>query len=275
MNPFEDQHTASDNPFTDSSIINSSNINEPTFISQTIPVPLQEKPSQRELDLIQREAEINRREAELNLKQKQLDQHGLHPPNWPLFYPVIYHDIQTDISEDNQLFVTRAYKYWILTVCNLVFNMFSVFLLLIVPGGDVTSAATDFGVSLVYCFTISASSFVLWYRPLYLGYKQTSSLYLTIALLFGGFHILFCFYMAIGFVGSGSGGFINMFLAFASGKVFVGVLFAIDLSIWLLMGLVCLYGWKTVHGYYRASGMTLESAKNSVVASGINQAVSV
>ncbi|KAJ3085440.1 hypothetical protein HK100_009046, partial [Physocladia obscura] len=51
----------------------------------------------REAELRRREEELSAREAELEQQQNALRAHGLHPPNWPSLYPLVYHDIDAEV----------------------------------------------------------------------------------------------------------------------------------------------------------------------------------
>ncbi|KAJ3226050.1 hypothetical protein HK099_005635 [Clydaea vesicula] len=193
--------------------------------------------SKREEELKRREEELAQRERALRSEQDSMRQHGFHPPNWPFFYPYIYLDINEEIPEIHRGTVSKIYKFWLATVGNLLFNMLVCFILLVSPtangGAQSPTVATDFGVALMYCFTITAASFFLWYRPIYNGYMKENSLYFR-------------------FATSGSAGFINLLGAFAAGKVFGGVMCIIDFAVWLTLGFVGLWTWKDVHHHYRA-----------------------
>jgi hypothetical protein len=41
----------------------------------------------------------------------------------------------------------------------------------------IPNGAADMGVSLGYCFTITAASFLLWYRPIYNAFMKEMSMY--------------------------------------------------------------------------------------------------
>jgi len=41
----------------------------------------------------------------------------------------------------------------------------------------IPNGAADLGVSLGYCFTITAASFLLWYRPVYNAFMKEMSMY--------------------------------------------------------------------------------------------------
>lgn len=172
------------------------------------------------------------------------------------------------------------YRYWLATVGLLLWNVVTCFTILISPGmGDISKAASDFGTSLFYALFITfdlanfrAASLYSWYRPVYSGYMKENSLYFTIFMLFFGFHILYCAYMLIGFSGSGSGGIINLLVAFSSGRIVAGVFCCIDTAGWAVGLGYGVWIYKTVHAHYKSAGHSIESARNDIVGIGVRTA---
>jgi hypothetical protein len=164
--------------------------------------------------------------------------------------------------------------------------MLSCLILLITPaanGGDVSKSATDFGVALMYLFTVTIASLYLWYRPVYSGYMKgtcnifntlENALYFSIFLLFFTFHILFTAYMTLGFSGSGSAGIINMISAFAIGKVVAGVFCAVTSAGWFLSTLSGIWIMKHVYAHFKERGLSIEDARKDIVGIGIREGVS-
>lgn len=137
----------------------------------------------KEEELRKREEDLLAREKQLRQQQEALAKVGYHPPNWPPFKPLIYHDIDVEIPESEQKTVRGLYHLWLGLEGTLIFNVLSTFFILIAPNG-LSSGPTEFGVSFVYIFTISACSFFLWYRPVYNAYMKESSLYYCKSKLF-------------------------------------------------------------------------------------------
>lgn len=72
---------------------------------------------------------------------------------------------------------------------------------------DLCAAATDdssagLSASLGFLVFISIFSFVLWYYPIYNGWrrvnKRGAAILFYTYFIFGGFHLLYCLYMTIG-----------------------------------------------------------------------------
>ncbi|KAI9207258.1 scamp family-domain-containing protein [Polychytrium aggregatum] len=266
-------HPAADFSIPMTSQLPSSSTSASTQLPTSIPSKTDAALSAKEQDLLRRERELAAREATLRQKTEALERSGLHPPNWPPFYPYIYHDIDVEVPEKSRPLMWNIYRFWLATVAFLIFNMFSCLTLLLSHPSNLPAVATDFGVSIVYMFFISAASFYLWYRPIYSAFKTDNSLYFYIFLLFNGAHIAFCFYMGVGIPGAGSAGFINMLAALSDGKIVAGVFCIISLSGWICGGLASLYLWKQVHDFNRAAGHTLEGARNEAVSMGVRSGV--
>jgi hypothetical protein len=95
------------------------------------------------------------------------------------------------------------------------------------------------------------------------------SFLLDIFLLFEGFHILFSIYMAIGFSGSGSGGFINMIAAFGNSSVVTGVFCSINAGVWSALAVVGTWLWTAVHTHTKHGGHSMDKAKLQVATMGL------
>ncbi|KAL2911478.1 Vacuolar protein sorting-associated protein 70 [Polyrhizophydium stewartii] len=269
-NPFaiddSDLHT---NPFADPAIADALDTpaGRPEYQHYSAAAPA------REEQLRKREAELAERERELRQQQEDLRRQGVHPPNWPPFYPLVHHDIDVAIAEDKRPAVRRLYQYWLAACGLLVLNMATLLIIMFSHPDNMNFIPGDFGVALVYVFFMSTASFATWYFPAYLGFKNNSSLYSYIFLLFHGFHILFLCYMAVGIPGSGSAGLITVLAVFGGGRPIAGVFAAIVFAGWVLSAMYSIVLWKTVRDFTLRSGLTLENARNEAVSAGIRSGV--
>jgi hypothetical protein len=171
-NPFASSHSLSD-PFDD-------------------PAPSQADAARLEA-IRQREADLDRRERELSERAEIIKHHGKN--NWPFFFPLIYHDISEEIPEASRPLITRLYQLWLVLFGTLILNMIACIFILIAGSPD---GGRDVGAAIGYLFIISATSFLLWYRPIYNGYMKEQALYYYFYFFFCGFHLLFSVYMIIG-----------------------------------------------------------------------------
>ncbi|KAJ3207800.1 hypothetical protein HDU67_007212 [Dinochytrium kinnereticum] len=214
----------------------------------------------KEEELKKREEELAAREQALREHQENLRSHGLNLPNWPPFYPLIYHNIQDEIPETSRPLMTRIYRYWLATIGVFFVNMIGCLSLLI--SHSTYYGASDFGISLIYFFTMSALSFYLWYRPAYWAFQKDSA-------LFFWFHFLFAAYMSVGLPGSGSGGIINMITVLSGGKIGAAVICIFSTVGWLLDAVGAFFLWTTVNVHTKKGGHSLESARTQAVTMGV------
>ncbi|KAI9225200.1 MAG: scamp family-domain-containing protein [Piptocephalis tieghemiana] len=287
-NPFkDDHHSGQDDPFADPSITHAlttqashdggATLHDPepystsksgskpggsqgySSVSDSVDAVLD---GEREAELRRREEELKRREEELSQRQEEMRLHGGgKPPNFPPFYPFMYHDIDVEIPEASRKVVRYIFWAWIGTLLTMVWNAVSCFLILVSHATGVTTGGSDFGVSFVYIFTISISSFFLWYRPAYNAFMKERSLYYYFYFVFNGFHIAFSYYMLVGIPGSGSAGLINTISMLSDGKVLAGIFGLIDSIFWAAGGTGNLWLYKLVHRHYREEGHTFADAK--------------
>ncbi|RKP05440.1 scamp family-domain-containing protein, partial [Thamnocephalis sphaerospora] len=217
-----------------------------------------------------REAELRRREEELAERERRLREEAeairtapgvLRAPNFPPFYPMYYLDIDVEIPEMERPLMRNMFRSWLGTLVILLWNAVACFLILVSHATGVNTGATDFGVAFMYCISITAASFYLWYRPIYNGYMKERSMYYYIFFIFNGFHIGFQYYMTIGIPGSGSAGIINTISMLSDGRVVAGVFGVIASGLWAAGGTFSLYLYRHVHHHYRVQGHTFADAK--------------
>ncbi|KAJ3329477.1 hypothetical protein HDU76_007822, partial [Blyttiomyces sp. JEL0837] len=221
----------------------------------------------KEEELRRREEELERREQGLRQQEDAMRSSGFKVPNWPPFYPLIYHDIDDEVPEDLRPTVRRIYYFWLGTVGQLILNMIACLALLI--SHATTSGASDFGISLIYCFTITAMSFYLWYRPVYVAFCKDSSLFFYIFLLFEGFHVLYAGYMAVGLPGSGSAGLINFIAVLSYGNYGAAAICVLSLAGWIADALFASWMWTAVSIHTKRGGHSLNTARTQAVQMGV------
>eukprot|EP00842_Homolaphlyctis_polyrhiza_P006680 jgi/Hompol1/7012/HPOL_002825-RA len=215
--------------------------------------------SQRDIELDTREAELRVREAKLSAREKEVGDY--HPPNWPPFRPVVYHDILNDIPKNGQWLVKRVFLGWYLAVATFLINFIAAFSLLVTKAD---SAGGTFGISLVMLVLGVPVSFMLWYRSLYEGVKHDRSMSFMLFFFNYSAHLAIMALMAIGIPGWGGAGFIYMFAQF-SNNLGSGVLCLIATACFVFQ---CVYGlWqiKATHAYWRSQGLTTDQARNQAV----------
>ncbi|KAJ3023385.1 UNVERIFIED_CONTAM: hypothetical protein HDU68_008636 [Siphonaria sp. JEL0065] len=274
MNPFDDDA----NPFSDPAV--SQGLNAPHGYSMPtehvvrMETTAPASTSTATADLAAKEAELRRREEALAAREQNVQSqeaalraHGLHPPNWPPFYPLIYHDIDTEVPAASRPTITKIYKYWLATCGVLAINLVGT--LAILASHSTTTGGSDFGGALIYCFTISALSFFAWYRPIYTAFSKDSSLFFYIFLLFEGLHILFAAYMTVGLPGSGSAGIINLLQVLTDGKYVSAAFCILSTAAWGFDALFGFWLWVEVNQHVKRGGHSLDSARAQAVQMGV------
>ncbi|KAJ3307599.1 hypothetical protein HDU76_004512 [Blyttiomyces sp. JEL0837] len=230
-----------------------------------------------------KEEELKKREAELAAREAKLreDERKNIPrvPNFPFFWPVMFHNIEVDIPASNQPMMRKLFKRLLFTPFILTTNMAAAFAVMIShPAGD-TSSGRDFGVSIMYFFLVSITSFFLWYRPAYTAYMRESSMYFSIYFLFGMIHIIFDIYMTLGIPGSGSAGVINAISAASDEKYVAGIMSCVNSVFWIIGSGISIYLYRQTHLHYRSRGLTAEDAQKeaakNVAGTGILQGMFV
>ncbi|KAL8228834.1 hypothetical protein R6Q57_013734 [Mikania cordata] len=225
---------------------------------------------EKEKELQAREAELKRREEELKRREEAIAQVKLviEDKNWPPFYPVIHHDIATEIPIHLQKIQYVAFGSWLGLMICLAWNFVAVTAAWLQGQGT-----SIWLLAIIYIITGVPGSYFLWYRPLYRAMRTDS------ALKFGFFfityicHITFCGFAALAppfFIeGKSLAGILPAldyltWNATLAGVYFVGFgLFALEttISIWVI---------QQVYLYFRGSGkateMKNEATKRSILA---------
>ncbi|KAL1407767.1 hypothetical protein Q8F55_007201 [Vanrija albida] len=186
----------------------------------------------RAQELEQKQRELEARERQLQEREAEVEQ---LKPNWPPFIPFLVHRIEL-VPADQQKSAKLTYTYWLSLVLALVLN-FVVSLLHLFVGGSVGGLIS----SAVFLVFITIFSFVLWYYPIYTGWrrlnKRGAAILFYMFFIFFAFHIIFCLYMAIGVGAGGSGGLYSTIVLMID-KHWVAGIFGIITSIFWIFQLV-------------------------------------
>lgn len=201
-------------------------------------------------DLARRERELEERERELDARTEHMRKFGRN--NWPPFYPLIYHDIDSEIPPDSQEVMKHLYYLWLLWSATLVWNLPTMVLMAIYAGGNFIGAV-------FYLVLLIPLSFVLWYRPVYNGLMKEHSLFYYVYFLFAGFHLLFSAYAIIGYPSSGCGGIWSVVHAFSNKKILAGVFAVISTAGFSVQGLGNLWYYRVVRVSYSPRFMNTTS----------------
>ncbi|KAK8503055.1 hypothetical protein V6N12_011315 [Hibiscus sabdariffa] len=175
------------------------------------------KHKQRELEA--KEAEIRRREEEVRKKEEALAKAGvfLDVKNWPPFFPIMHHDITTEIPD----YLHR-----------MQYVAFATFLG--VPG-----------------------AYFLWYRPLYRACRKDSAFWFGWFFMFYMIHICFCIFAAVAppifYQGLSFPGVLSA-LYVMSRNGYVGIFYFVGFGLFCAETLLSIWVIQRVYRYFRGTG---------------------
>lgn len=215
-------------------------------------------------EIRRKEAELEQRERNLGTREEQVKNYGKN--NWPPFYPIFYHDIDQEVPPEKRADVTTIYRGWLFLVAVLAWNLLTTVFLLT---SGASGGGSDLGSGIFYLPVITILSFLLWYRPVYNAYAKEHSIFYLLYFVFGGFHVLFCFYMLIGIPATGSAGLINTISAFGRGSIITGVFGIIATTGWAALAFGNAWMWKAVWKHWHDKGHTFDQAKTEFATSGL------
>ncbi|KAF2283197.1 hypothetical protein GH714_043527 [Hevea brasiliensis] len=205
------------------------------------------KSKERELQV--KEAELKKREQELKRREDAIARAGIviEEKNWPPFFPIIHHDISTEIPIHLQRMQYVAFTTLLgLFVC-LLWNIVAV----------TTAWIKGEGVP---------GAYVMWYRPLYRAMRTDS------ALKFGWFflayliHIGFCIFAAVAppvvFKGKSLAGIFPA-IDLLGKHVLVGIFYVIGFVCFCIESLLSIWVIQQVYMYFRGSGKAAEMKREA------------
>ncbi|KAL2917464.1 hypothetical protein HK105_203130 [Polyrhizophydium stewartii] len=193
--------------------------------------------------------------------QRERETGDYHPPNWPSFRPLVYHDIENDIPKNGQWLVKRVYTAWWLAAITFIINFIAAFALLIKKADG---AGATFGMSLLLLVLGVPFSFVFWYRALYDGVKRDSSIKFMFFFFNYAVHLAAMGIFAIGITGWGGAGVIYTLSMFST-DMGAAVLCLIASCCFIFQIIYGLWQVKAVHGYWRSKGLTTEQARDQAI----------
>jgi secretory carrier-associated membrane protein len=156
--------------------------------------------TQRELELDAREAQLNFRENKVKEQEAKMAKYGWHPPNWPPFRPVLYHDIEEEIPGPGKRIVWHMYYYWLYTLVLYFVNVWGCLMQLSFKVGG---GGTSFGLSILFMVIGPLFGWTFWYRNLYNGVKRDNSLEYVMYFLGYFIHLCAVLLFALGLPNSG------------------------------------------------------------------------
>ncbi|KAG2435137.1 hypothetical protein HXX76_007222 [Chlamydomonas incerta] len=184
---------------------------------------------------------LRRKEAELAAKEKQLKEleakltaagATIKKKNWPICYPILYHDIAEEIPAQARRIVREGYMTWYgLCIC-LLWNWFCTCVML---GTNANQKVPSWFLGLLYMLLGIPLSWWLWYKRLYNGAKVDSALGFVWFFVWFAVHTAFCIWAAIAVPFSANqwsfAGFVTAMNALDKGN-FPGIVYLVGAGCW-------------------------------------------
>ncbi|CAO2200580.1 unnamed protein product [Urochloa humidicola] len=208
----------------------------------TIDIPL-EDPKKKERELLSWEKDLKRREQDIKRREDAMNRAGVtvEVRNWPEFYPIIHHDIASEIPIHAQKLQYTAFASWLGLIACLTWNFFAVL-------------AESIHSEVIYAISGCPLSYILWYRPLYRAMRTDSVVTFGQFFVFYSIHVGFCVIAAIAppiiFKGKTLTG-ILVAIEVLAGDMFTGILYFIGFVLFTLESLISIWVLERVYMYFR------------------------
>ncbi|XP_042520898.1 secretory carrier-associated membrane protein 1-like isoform X1 [Macadamia integrifolia] len=231
----------------------------------TIDIPLDTAKDlkKKEKELQAKEAELKKREQELKRREDAAGRAGivLEEKNWPPFFPIIHHDIGSEIPIHLQRLQYIAFTTLLGLVACLLWNIVAVTTAWIKEEG-----VTIWLLSIIYFISGVPGAYVLWYRPLYRAMRTESALKYGRFFLFYALHIGFCVFSAVAppiiFKGNSLTGILPA-ISFLSSNALVGIFYFIGFGFFCLESVISCWVIQQVYMYFRGSGKAAELKRDA------------
>lgn len=211
--------------------------------------------SAKESELAKKAAELEAREKKLKQAEKELVTAGvLKKKNWPLCYPLLYHNIPDDIPEKSRRVVREMYICWWGLIACLLYNFFAASCML---GTKADQRVPSWFLAVIYTLIGIPMAFWWWYRNIYNAAKNDSN-FGYIKFFFGFFcHLAFCVFATIAVpFSTNQWSFSGWMTAFQAMNIneFVGGVYFIGAALWTLLTVYTCWCFKDSYLYFRGAG---------------------
>ncbi|XP_074570535.1 secretory carrier-associated membrane protein 3-like [Curcuma longa] len=230
----------------------------------TIGIPLDTlndlKKKEKELKI--KEEQLNKREKELKRREEAAARAGIvvEEKNWPPFFPIIHHDIASEIPIHVQRLQYVAFASLLGLVACLFWNFIAVTAAWI--GGEGANGVMIWFLAIIYLISGVPGAYFLWYRPLYRAMRTDSALSFGWFFLFYLLHIAFVVYAAMAppiiFKGKSLAGILAAADVIGD-HVIVGIFYFIGFGMFCLESLASIWVLEQVYMYFRGSGEAAET----------------
>lgn len=234
---------------------------------ETVDIPLDASTDlkKKEKELQSREADLKRREQEVRRKEEAAARAGivLEEKNWPPFFPIIHHDIATEIPVHLQKLQRAAFTTLLGIVLCLLWNVIAVTAAWIKGEG-----VKIWFLAIIYFIAGVPGAYVLWYRPLYRAFRTESALkfgwFFMLYLLHIGFCILAAVAPPIVFKGKSLTGILSA-IDVVGDYTLVGIFYFIGFGFFCLETLISIWVIQQVYMHFRGGGKTAEMKREAAL----------
>ncbi|KAI5660789.1 hypothetical protein M9H77_20112 [Catharanthus roseus] len=231
----------------------------------TVDIPLDNSADlkKREKELQAKEAELKKREQELKRREDAIARAGvvIEEKNWPPFFPIIHHDIATEIPIHLQRIQYVAFTTLLGLFLCLLWNIVAVTLAWIKGEGP-----TIWFLAIIYFISGVPGAYVGWYRPLYRAMRTDSALKFGWFFLTYVIHIGFCIIAAVAppiiFKGKSLTGILPA-IDLLGANAMVGIFYFIGFSFFTIESLISIWVIQQVYMYFRGSGKAAEMKREA------------
>jgi len=227
-----------------------------------------ERLRKKEEELEQRESQLNKRGEILSERRKITKEKD--PPNWPRCRPMLHHDIQKDMRTPELAGLVKfAYGGWLIGEYALVFNSVALLVVLINGGKEATANIGGFVLSLIFIVLGTVLSFVI-YRALYRAGRKNRSRVFILYFILLWVEILCYALFALGWQGSGAGGFILMISMFKNHSTVAGIFLIVGCANWSILTVYAITIFIRARLLYTKAGGN-QAAKQDLQTMAMNQ----
>eukprot|EP01089_Gocevia_fonbrunei_P013662 TRINITY_DN3548_c0_g1_i2.p1 TRINITY_DN3548_c0_g1~~TRINITY_DN3548_c0_g1_i2.p1 ORF type:complete len:289 (-),score=44.49 TRINITY_DN3548_c0_g1_i2:70-936(-) len=172
--------------------------------------------------------------------------------NFPICYPILYHNISADIPPEHRFLVRLTYTTWYAIIIAYIVNSIALGSIAFSDGGS--ENIIGWVLSIVFILVGPIFAFCV-YKSLYNGCKTGKSSYYVLFLCFFIMQLLLEIFFAVGLKETGASGFVLMIEAFENHHTIPGFLQLISCLIWLGMASISIFiTWSAKRAFYGVGG---------------------
>lgn len=216
--------------------------------------------------MIYQTRELEAREAELRMREQQIEaQKGTAQPSlsptWPPFYPILRHEISSDIPSAYQAIAWQSFRAWQVLTGGYAMNLAAGVYAFIRGGQGIFGLALD----LLYLFLFPALALCTWHMSLYKALQLNSGLWYGAYFISASLQLILSALLVLGFIGGSAGGIFGTLAAVATGKLITALLAGACTALSVLTVLAGVYMIQAVGRAYWNRGETAKEISRAAM----------